>query len=104
MLTRCFKYIENFVLHTWMTAVFSLLCFMAFEHAMKNRELDYSKLLHQREELLQEKEKALELQTGLLLQVNSESDPAWIELKLMEKLGVTPEGYKKVFFSRKVND
>ena len=103
MLTKCLKYIENFILHTWVTALFSLLCFMAFEHAMKNRELNYLKLLNQREDLLQEKENALELQTGLLLQVNSESDPAWIELKLMEKLGVAPEGYKKIFFSQKVN-
>lgn len=100
MLTKALKYLENGIYHTWLITLFSLLCFMAFENAMKHRELDYSKFLHQRAELLQEKEKALELQIDLLLQVNSQSDPAWVELKLMEKLGLVPEGHRKVFFER----
>ena len=41
--------------------------------------------------LLQEKE-------DLLLQVNSQSDPAWIQLTLKKGLGLVPEGQKKVYF------
>ena len=50
--------------------------------------------------LKQENEKiALENQ-DLQLRINSQSDPAWIELILMKELGVVPEGKLKVHFTR----
>lgn len=50
-----------------------------------------------------EKEIALEKQTALLLQINSESDPDWIEIVLKRSLGMAPEEYRKVFFEAKVH-
>ncbi|GEM_PF-869060 len=45
-------------------------------------------------------EKTLLLQENedLLLQVNSQSDPAWIQLTLKKGLGLVPEGQQKVYF------
>lgn len=33
-----------------------------------------------------------------MLEINSQSDPAWVELMLMKNLGLVPEGQIKVFF------
>jgi hypothetical protein len=40
------------------------------------------------------------LQDDLKLQISSQSDPAWIELTLMNQLGVVPEGQMKVYFKK----
>lgn len=50
-------------------------------------------LEHQRELATQKRE-------DLTLQIESQSDPAWIEMLLMKKLGVVPEGQVKVYFER----
>ena len=34
------------------------------------------------------------------LRISSQSDPAWIEMILMRDLGVVPEGYLKVHFTK----
>ena len=33
----------------------------------------------------------------LRCEINSQNDPEWIELVLMKKLGLVPEGYIKIF-------
>lgn len=38
------------------------------------------------------------VQEDLLLQINSQSDPAWVELILMKGLGLVPEGQTKAVF------
>lgn len=73
---------------------------MLFEQGIKNREHDYLKLSQRLAELHQDKEKALTLRENLLLQINSQSDPAWVELILMKELGLVPENHLKVFFTR----
>ncbi len=45
----------------------------------------------QKEELLVEHE-------DLVLQIQSQSDPAWIQLTLMKGLGLVPDGQMKIFF------
>jgi hypothetical protein len=49
-------------------------------------------------ELLEEKRVASEKRTRLLMQIHSQSDPAWIELTLMRVLGTVPENQTKVYF------
>lgn len=36
----------------------------------------------------------------LLLQIRSQSDPAWIEMTLKKNLGLVPEGQVKVYFEK----
>ncbi len=36
----------------------------------------------------------------LLLQINSQRDPAWLEMVLKRNLGVVPEGQVKVYFKK----
>lgn len=50
--------------------------------------------------LQQEKGAALELQNELKLQVESQKDPAWIEMTLMKGLGLVPDGQRKVYFQK----
>lgn len=37
-------------------------------------------------------------QEYLLRQINSQNDPAWIELVLKKELGLVPEGQQKIYF------
>lgn len=74
---------------------------MFYEQGLKKRDLDYDKLHLQLVDLQQQKKEALSLREDLILQVNSQSDPAWVELVLMKGLGLIPEGQTKVFFTNK---
>jgi hypothetical protein len=96
--TSVLSFIEKAVIRSWWVVLFSLLCFMVYEQAVNKRDQDYKKLSGQFADLQYEKEKALKKQDELLLQVNSESDPAWVELVLMQGLGLAPEDQTKVFF------
>lgn len=42
--------------------------------------------------------KVLKERADLEMQITSQSDRAWIELLLMKKLGLVPEGYQKITF------
>ena len=88
----------SFIIRSWWVILFSLVCFALYEHAVKKEESDYAKLHEHLTTLQVAKKEGLKIQNTLLLQVNSESDPAWIELTLMQRLGLVPEGYTKVFF------
>jgi len=44
---------------------------------------------------------ALEKREDLLLQINSQSDPAWTEILLKKHLGMVPSGQTKVYFKER---
>lgn len=50
------------------------------------------------EQVLLAEEEARLLQEDLLREIASQNDPSWIELVLMDKLGLVPEGQTKVHF------
>ncbi len=68
------------------------------ERALKSIALEKEALNRQLTALLEEKERAMKIQEKLLLTINSQSDPAWIELVLFRELGLVPEGAAKVWF------
>lgn len=72
---------------------------MLYEQGVRTRDHEFSKLKQHLNDLELEKKIALEKQEDLLLQINSQSDPGWVELLLMKGLGVVPEGQTKVYFS-----
>lgn len=92
---RCEKLFWNF----WWMSLVVILCLIVTEQAMKAVKSDYDQLYQQHLLLLQEKEKALALRNTLKLQINSQSDPAWVELTLKKGLGLVPEGQIKVLFT-----
>lgn len=90
--------IEQIVLRNWWVFVFCLFCFIAYEKGLYQYKNDLEYLTKRMEELKIEKMKQKQVYASLSGQIQSQSDPAWIELTLMKELGVVPEGQKKVYF------
>jgi len=95
---RLFPLLQREIVKAWWVILFFLFCFMYYEQGIKKRETDFIKLSEQLQILQEQKKEALVLKQKLLLQINSESDPAWIELTLMRELGLSPKGSTKVLF------
>jgi|GEM_PF-631981 len=89
---------EQVLTHSWWVVLFLILCYATYEQASKHYKIEYEQLSQQLSKLVEEKEIALHTRQDLLLQINSQNDPAWVELTLMKVLGVVPEGQTKVFF------
>ncbi len=98
MLSKSLKVLEEALIQSWWVILFILLCYMVYEQGLKKRNAEFSRLHEHYKELLQEKQRSLAMQKELLLKINSESDPAWVELALMKELGLVPEGQTKVLF------
>lgn len=92
------RYFEQLFMGFWWVILFALLSFMLFEQGMKIRHHEYAKLQEHHKDLEKQQKEALALQEKLKLAINSQSDPAWVELVLMKGLGLIPEGQIKVFF------
>jgi hypothetical protein len=92
------KWITYFFIRSWWLIAFMLFCFFLYEQGLKKREIRYQQLNDQLHSLLIEKTHALKKQKNLQVQVNSQSDPHWIELTLMKGLGLSPEDQQKVYF------
>lgn len=86
------------ILDSWWVWGFALLCYFLYNGGIKKKQETYATLQARMMELQAQKLAMLEIQENLLLEINSESDPAWVELTLMRRLGMVPEGQKKVYF------
>ncbi len=89
---------DKIFLAFWWVPLFFLACFLFFEQGQKKRSGEYDLFANRLNELQVEKDILLEKQNQMKRELNSQSDPAWVELTLMKVLGVVPEGQKKVFF------
>ena len=98
------KVFEEMFLRSWWVILFMILCYMLFEHSVNQRDVEYSKLYQQLLELREARSIALAAQKRLMMQINSQSDPEWIELVLKKGLGLVPEGQIKVFFDKEPNE
>ncbi len=85
---------------TWWMFAFISICLLIFFSAMKKKGHTISDLEHKLAQLEEEKSAALEKKEDLLLQISSFADPAWVEMVLMKRLGVVPEGQVKVYFKK----
>ena len=77
---------------------FFLICFFAYDQAAKRREREEQKLYKKFQQLIMAKQAALSIQDELKREIASQEDENWIELVLMQKLGLVPEGHTKVHF------
>ncbi|HSX26535.1 MAG TPA: hypothetical protein VLE89_05970 [Chlamydiales bacterium] len=83
----------------WVAAVCSL-SGLAYFHAFKEKKASIRELTFRLEEMGKENLLALQEKEELNLRLASQGDPAWIEMILMRDLGVVPEGFLKVHFSK----
>lgn len=88
---------------SWWVILFLLICALVYEphflHLKESEALLQKKLL----ELKSDKEIALQLQEELQLKINSQDDHDWIEMTLMRKLGLVPEGQVKILFKKQAS-
>jgi hypothetical protein len=89
------------IVKSWWTILFFLIVFFIYDRGMHYRDLEITKLTKKLQELDEEKMIAVKLQHQLNLQIESQTDSAWIEMVLMKSLGLVPEGEKKVLFLEK---
>ena len=83
----------------WWVVVFISLCGFVYYNSVSKKNEVLASLDRHLEALSDEKALSLEEKEDLRLQINSQSDPAWIQLTLMKGLGLVPEGQLKVYFS-----
>lgn len=71
---------------------------VSLEAALKKLDEEKTSLQVQLVSLQNSIQEAEVKQHNLIRQINSQSDPAWIELQLKQELGLVPEGQKKIYF------
>jgi hypothetical protein len=84
---------------SWWVVVFISFCGFTYYNSIAKKNEVLAALDSHLAALCDEKASLLEEKEDLLLQINSQSDPAWIQLTLMKGLGLVPEGQLKVYFS-----
>lgn len=89
---------QELVVKSWWVILLFLVCTFTYDLAMKRRIKEQNKLELKLHEIAQEHELAIKKQEDLSFQIKSQNDPAWIELVLMRRLGLVPEGQKKIYF------
>lgn len=82
----------------------SIICGLIYEPNYRELKENKKSLEIKLYELLEEKERALVIQKDLLARIHSQSDQDWIEMTLMRKLGVVPEGQVKVYIPKSSSD
>ena len=83
--------------------VFVFVCLFSYSHAHKKKAVVFEQLKTRFEELTIQKREAEKIREDLQLQIESQSDPLWIEQTLMRGLGLVPQGQKKIIF-RDIDD
>ncbi len=91
--------IERSIFKSWWVVLFTLFCYGLYEHSGSKKSNDYMQLYTQLLNLQSEFARQVKIQEDLHLQINSQSDPDWLELTLMKGLGLVPEKQTKVFFT-----
>lgn len=91
-----------FLKYWWVIAII-LVSYMIYSQSLQKKIWAHTQLLSTLSNLEQAKISALEEREDLLLKLDSFSDSEWIQLTLMQKLGVVPEGKVKIHFQSQTN-
>ena len=92
--------IDICVYRYWWVFLFLLVVFVGYTHAIKKKEKQIQEIQTRIEYLQDEKDYLSAQNDDLMLKLNSQSDPAWIEQVLMQEIGLVPEGQMKVHFTK----
>lgn len=88
----------TFFFRCWWTVLLILFCYGFYLHAMHKKKILYGELKRKADQLEKELYAAAAQREDLLMQIQSQSDPAWIELLIKKHLGMVPYGQTKVYF------
>jgi hypothetical protein len=81
-------------------ALFVTLCLGLYAYGYRQKDFSYQEMKSRLSSLEQEKGALLAHQEELLLQIQSQSDPAWVEMVLKRNLGLVPKDQTKVYFKQ----
>lgn len=84
----------------WWVVCFSITVTSIYLHCIQRKKGQVAELSCRYDEMKKEKEFAFQERESLRLQIDSQNDPSWIEMILMRDLGVVPEGWLKVHFTK----
>ncbi len=84
----------------WWVVCVCLTAICVYFHFINGKKAQVAELTGRFEEVQGQKMLALQERERFRLQIESQSDPSWIEMILMRDLGVVPEGWLKVHFTR----
>ena len=85
---------------SWWVILFCLTTGFVYSESVKEKKSALRELAFRLEEMEKEKAHAIQEKEDLQLRIASQSDPSWIEMILMRDLGVVPEGFLKVHFTK----
>ena len=94
------KLFEQVVMRSWWVHLVLALSFVLYFHARSEKRRVRLDLEERILQLEREKDAALLQKEMLASQIESQQDPAWIEMVLMKRLGLVPEGQYKVYFKQ----
>ncbi len=94
---------RSLIARNWWVVVFVAASCFLYSQSIQKKKAALFELESRFQALEQEKSVVVEQQNELMLQVQSQSDPAWIEMTLMKGLGLVPEGQRKVYFQNQEN-
>jgi hypothetical protein len=97
------KFKEKFKRVRWLLLVLAI-CAGYYYQFIRPKEKEIYSLQYRLKELEKEKDHLLCEKEDLKLRIQSQTDPAWIEMVLMKELGVVPEGYSKVHFQKQAKE
>lgn len=87
-----------FFFRCWWMILFSVFCYGFYLHGMHKKKELYNQLSAKEKRLKERFCVATQKREDLILQIQSQSDPSWIELLIKKKLGMVPDGQIKVYF------
>jgi len=96
--TTSYREQRHWLQRNWWVIAFAALCGVLYLHGVRQKNSAYQEMTVRLQVLEAEKAVALANQEELLLQIQSQSDPAWVEMVLKRNLGLVPEGQTKVYF------
>ena len=91
---------SNQFFSNWWVVGFCALCLIGYIEGMKSRSLMAQELKFKISEMEKEVHLSSQENEELSLQLASRDDPAWIELVLLKQVGVVPDGFLKVHFTK----
>lgn len=94
---------RSLIARNWWVIAFVVASCLIYSQSIQKKKAALFELERRFQLLEQEKNLVLKQQEELMLQVQSQNDPAWIEMTLMKGLGLVPEGQRKVYFQTQEN-
>lgn len=90
--------LRNVFFRNWWLLLFIIFCSVFYFQGSRKRDAAIVDLSFRLQEMEKAKMIALQKKEDLQLRLQSQNDPAWIEMILMRDLGVVPEGWVKIRF------